>query len=212
MQIRFLGHAAFAVELAGARLCLDPHKPGALGGRFQLPEIQGPFDAIVHSHRHEDHAAWTPALGTTRVAEPPCCVGSVQLDARAAFHDAQQGLQMGMVRMLELRGEGLRIVHSGDLGAWTASDVEWLRGCDVLLLAAGGTYTLDPAQAAELARQVGARAVVPMHMADPRVAVRLRPVEEYLAAWAGPSRRAAALDGALWQELDQSTAIILDYP
>ncbi len=212
MQIRFFGHAAFAIELAGTRLCLDPHKPGALGGRFQLPEIQGPFDAIVHSHRHEDHAAWTPALGTTCVVDPPCCIGNVQLAARSAFHDAHLGLKAGLVRMVELRGEGRRIVHSGDLGAWTSNDVEWLRGCDVLLLAAGGTYTLDPAQAAELARQVGVRAVVPMHMADPRVALPLQPVAAFLSVWDGPSRRAAVLDDSLWRELDQPSAILLDYP
>ncbi len=212
MLIRYLGHAAFDIRLADARLCLDPHKPGAVGGRFQLPEIRGPFDAIIHSHGHEDHAAWTPALGTTHIANPPSSVESVQLSARPAFHDQQQGLRMGLVRMLDLRGEGRRIVHSGDLGAWNAADLQWLQGCDVLLIAAGGTYTLGPAEAADLARQVGARAVVPMHMADSRIDLPLRPVAEFLSAWSGPHRTASQLDDVLLASLGEPTAIVLNYP
>lgn len=212
LDLQFLGHAAFAVQMGGVRLCIDPHKPGALGGRFQLPEIRGPFDALLHSHHHEDHSAWTPALGTTRVVDPPCQLGDLQLDARAAFHDRQQGLHMGVVRMLDLRVPGLRVVHSGDLGSWDAADLVWLRGSDVLLIAAGGTWTLGPAQAAELGRLSGARAVVPMHCADPRVDLALQSVDEFAAAWAGPVLRADRLDAATLAGLREPTAVVLARP
>lgn len=212
MQLRFLGHAAFALQLAGLRLCLDPHKPGALGGRFQLPAIEGPFDALLRSHGHEDHAAWTAALGTDRWLDAPLQLPGLEVTARAAFHDQRLGLQQGLTRMLSLRGEGLRLVHSGDLGAADAADLDWLRGCDVLMIAAGGTWTLDGAAAAALAWRSGARAVVPMHCADPRVALALRPVEEFLAAWPGPVLRRALLDDAALAALTGPTAVVLAPP
>ena len=212
MRLRFLGHAAFDLHLAGLRLCLDPHKPGALGGRFQLPAIQGPFDALLRSHGHEDHAAWTPALGTTRWLDAPLQLDGLQLDARAVFHDQRLGLQQGLTRMLSLRGEGLRLVHSGDVGATDPSDLQWLQGTDLLLIAAGGTWTLDGAAAAQLAWQSGARAVVPMHCADPRVDLGLLPVSQFLQAWPGPVVHAAELDSALLASLSEPTAVVLDPP
>ncbi|MBM4343769.1 MAG: MBL fold metallo-hydrolase [Deltaproteobacteria bacterium] len=185
MRLRFLGHAAFDLELGGVRLCLDPHKPGALGGRFRLPAIAGPFDALVHTHSHEDHCAWAPAFGTTTVLDRPQVFRGLAVDTRAAFHDAEGGARMGLVRMVSLVGEGLRVVHCGDLGAWDEDDVAWLRGTDVFLVPAGGTYTLDGAQAAQLAEVVGARLTVPMHCADARVDLRLDALDGFTRAWRG---------------------------
>lgn len=212
MRLRFLGHAAFDLELGGLRLCIDPHKPGALAGRFQLPAIQGPFDALLRTHSHEDHAAWTPELGTQRWLDAPLELANLKLEARAAFHDAKLGTHMGLVRMVSLRAEGLRIVHSGDLGQADESDVAWLRGTDLLLIAAGGTWTLDGPAAADLARRCGARAVVPMHCADPRVDLALQPLDGFLSAWAGPAIRLGELTGATLASLTESTAIVLTSP
>lgn len=212
MHLRFLGHAAFDLHLAGLRLCLDPHKPGALGGRFQLPAIQGPFDALLRTHGHDDHAAWTPELGTQRWLDAPLQLPGLQIEARAVFHDGALGRRMGMVRMVSLRAEGLRIVHTGDLGQADSSDLEWLQGTDVLLIAAGGTWTLDGPAAAEVARRCGARAVVPMHCADPRVDLALQPVDAFLAAWAGPVVQLAALDDAALAAISSPSAVILAPP
>jgi L-ascorbate metabolism protein UlaG (beta-lactamase superfamily) len=186
VRLRFLGHAAFDLTLAGIRLCLDPHRPGALGGRFHLPAIVGPFDAVVCTHRHEDHAGWTPALGTERILDRTGSFGPLQLDVRAAWHDTAGGTRAGLTRMVSIAGEGRRVVHAGDLAQWTDDDVAWLRGADVLLLPAGGTYTLDGAQAATLARAVGARWTVPMHCRDPRVDLPLAEVADFAAAWGEP--------------------------
>ena len=212
MHLSFLGHAAFDLTLAGVRVCLDPHKPGALGGRFQLPEIVGPFDAVVHTHGHEDHSAWTPALGTTVVLDRPQRFGALAVTTRPAFHDAAGGARMGMVRMVSLAGEGLRVVHCGDLGDWDDDDVRWLQGADVLLVPAGGTFTLDGAQAAQLAVAVGARLTVPMHCADPRVAVPLLPVAAFLAAWPGPVVRSARWSHDDWATISSPTALVFDAP
>lgn len=193
LHLRFLGHAAFDLRLGATRLLLDPHKPGAVGGRLQLPPIVGPFDAIVATHNHEDHNAWDPAFGTARWLQDGEVFAGIEVRTRPVFHDAQGGVQMGLSRMVSLTWQGLRVVHSGDIGAFDAADVAWMRGTDVLLLAAGGTYTLGPAAAAELARQAAPRVVVPMHCADPRVALSLASVDDFVRAYGGPVARAPEL-------------------
>jgi L-ascorbate metabolism protein UlaG (beta-lactamase superfamily) len=87
-----------------------------------------------------------------------------------------------------------------------------LAGTDVLMIAAGGTWTLDGAAAAKLAWQSGARAVVPMHCADPRVNLALLPVAEFLQAWPGPVVYADQLDSALLAGLTAATAVVLSAP
>lgn len=193
MKLRFLGHAAFALELGGLRLCLDPHKPGALGGRFQLPAIHGPFDAIACTHPHEDHSAWTPELGTTTRLEGDAQLGALTVRGRAVFHDTHAGTRMGLVTMLSFEAEGVRVVHCGDIGSYDADDVAWLRGTDVLLVPVGGTYTLDGPQAAELVRQVQPRMAMPMHAADPRIALPLAPLQNFLQCFEAPPWRGAEL-------------------
>ena len=185
--MRWLGHAAFAILSPGAALLVDPHRPGALGGRFQLPAIVGPFDAIACSHGHDDHAAWSPAFGTQRWIETDDRVGDLRVTFLAASHDRDGGTRMGLNRMIAIERDGCRVVHSGDLGSFGPREVAFARGCDLLLLAAGGTYTLDGAQAAAFCAAVGPRFVAPMHCADPAIDLPLAPVSDFVAALGWPS-------------------------
>ena len=194
MKLRFLGHAAFALELGGLRLCLDPHKPGVVGGRFQLPAITGPFDAIASTHAHEDHSAWTPELGTLRRIEGDAVLGAVTVRGRPVFHDTERGLRAGLSTMLSFEAEGVRVVHCGDVCAYDDADVAWLRGADVLLVPVGGTYTLDGAAAAALVRAVQPKMAMPMHAADPRIALALAPVTDFLGHISQPPWRGATLE------------------
>ncbi len=214
MRVHFLGHAAFAIEIAGLRLCIDPHRPGALGGRFRLPAIVGPFDAVLMSHRHEDHAGWTPALGTSRLIDRDVDLqgpgGLVEVRTRSVFHDGDGGTRMGMVRMLSIRAGDMRLVHCGDVGAFDADDVAWLSGCDAMLVPVGGTYTLGGAAAAELVRRASPGWVVPMHAFDPDVDLPLAPIDDFLAALAAPVQRAAVLDLADAGASQRPTVVVLE--
>lgn len=200
-ELRWLGHAAFALTTPTTRLLLDPHQPGALGGRFRLPAIVGPFDAIACSHGHDDHAAWTPALGTQRWIEADDRVGALQLRFLAAAHDRQGGRRMGLTRMIAIEGPGWRVVHSGDLGAFGPREIAFARGCDLLLLAAGGTYTLDGAEAAAFCAAVAPRLVAPMHCADPAIDLPLAPASDFVAALGWPSASVPA-----WRSDDDTLA------
>lgn len=211
MKLRFLGHAAFAVELAGLRLVLDPHKPGVLNGKFQLPPIVGPFDAMIITHGHPDHSAWTPALGTSRIIDGACVLGPLRITTRTVCHDQQGGVRMGFSSMMSLEAEGLRLVHTGDIGAWTEADAAWLRGTDVLLVPVGGTYTLDGKGAADLVRAASPRVAIPMHGADLRVDLPLEAVDAFVAAMDVPHRLATELDSGVvgW---DAVSTVVLTPP
>jgi len=192
--LRYLGHAAFALEIAGQRVLFDPHRPGVLGGRMRLPPIDGTFDIIALTHRHEDHAALDPALGDYTLIETPCSRGALRFDTRPAFHDASGGLHMGLVRCVSLLCGDLRLVHCGDLGEVDDDLVRWLSHTDILLVPVGGTYTLDGAQAADLTHAVCPRVVVPMHAADPRVSLPLESVDRFFEALAWPRVDLSVLD------------------
>jgi len=194
--LRFLGHAAFALQAADTRLCVDPHRPGAVGGRLQLPAITGPFDAVAITHRHEDHAGWTPALGTADIIDEDRDIGPLQLRFRPVFHDAEAGLRMGLSSMLSMANGGLRIVHCGDIGAWDDDDLAWLAGTDLLLVPVGGTFTIGCVRAIELTAAVKPRWVMPMHGADPRVDLDLELAADFVSACGRPVHRADHFDAA----------------
>lgn len=194
MYIDFLGHAAFSVRNSMARLCLDPHRPGAVGGRFQLPAIEGPFDAIAISHAHEDHAGWTPALGTELIYDFDADFSGFSLQFRTVPHDDCGGAKMGFSRMIKVRSDGLVVVHCGDIGAFDDDDIAWLADVDLLLVPVGGTFTVDGVGAAALVTACAPKLVLPMHAADPRVDLDLAPIEDFLAACARPVTRLTTLD------------------
>ena len=52
----------------------------------------------------------------------------------------------------------------GDIGCeLTASQLDRIRNCDVLLIPVGGHYTIDSKQAFEMTKAVDPLAVIPMH-------------------------------------------------
>ena len=183
MIIRWLGHAAFTLEAGATRVVLDPHAPGVLGGRFQLPPIVGPFDAIVVSHAHEDHHAWRPELGTENIIDTDQSVGQLEIRFRAVPHDGCCGGTMGWSRMIRVSdAAGNVVVHCGDIGHWSEDDLAWLADAHAVLIPVGGIYTLGATEAAELCQRLPDAAIVPMHAADPQVDLPLASADDFVQA------------------------------
>lgn len=167
-------------------MLVDPFRPGGLGGRFRLPPITVAADVVAITHYHEDHSWLDRAQARAVVADATGTFLGLEVTTVPAYHDRELGTRMGLVSMLAFSLGGLRVVHLGDVGV-EPTPGQWraLGQPDVLLVPAGGTFTLGPAEAAEVARASGASWVVPMHCADLRVELPLRPVEEFLEAWGG---------------------------
>ena len=153
MKITWLGHSCFCVESEGYHIVLDPFKDvkGYADPRLTANEV-------LCSHEHFDHNCRDAVTLETGTASP------FTVETVATLHDDQGGRLRGKNTVHILRAEGMTVVHLGDLGhQLTEEQVAKLRGCDVLLLPVGGTYTVDAAGAKAVAETISPRIIVPMH-------------------------------------------------
>ena len=66
--------------------------------------------------------------------------------------------------------EGLRIAHLGDLGHSISDDLVGEMGSiDILMIPVGGTYTLGPKEASEVAQKIDPYFIIPMHYKTPGI-------------------------------------------
>ena len=168
MVITYHGHACFTLESGSFTIAIDPydeHVPGFRPLRLKANEV-------YCSHGHGDH----------------CYVQAVQIDTEGGchldsnlilnaldnldltgvdipgFHDDAQGAKRGRNTMRIFEAEGLKVAHLGDIGCFPPEeDLEKLKGLDVCMIPVGGFYTIDAAQAKELAELLQPRIVIPMH-------------------------------------------------
>lgn len=182
VKIRYLGHAAFELEIeSGTCFVFDPYKAGAFGTLDYAP-IKGSYDLVIVSHDHEDHACTDVLKRSRRVVDEAgkVQVGIVAVESTAAFHDESKGSQRGKNLVSVVSAEGLRVAHLGDLGhAITAKDYPMLAGVDVLMIPVGGHFTIDAAAAARVVAELRPKIVIPMHFKTPEVDFPITPVENF---------------------------------
>lgn len=170
MRITWYGHACFGVESEGYRIVLDPYEK--VRG-YADPHLTA--NAVLCSHDHFDHNC--RAAVTVEPAASPFTVDTV-----ATCHDDQGGKLRGKNTVHIMKAEGVTVVHLGDLGhRLTEAQAAPLRGCDVLLIPVGGTYTVDGAGAKAVAEALTPRIVVPMHYRRGDIGFEsIAPLEEFL--------------------------------
>jgi L-ascorbate metabolism protein UlaG (beta-lactamase superfamily) len=187
MDIRFLGHAAFALENDGKTILVDPFLTGNPKAAASADDIAA--DAILLTHGHGDHIGDTvaiakrtgaPVVAIVEIAREleedgvqvfdPNIGGTVELDwgtARLtpAWHTSTTpkgtaNVPAGLV--IEIGGK--RIYHLGDTGLFSDLALPKRRGhIDVALMCIGGHYTMDRFDAVVACELVGADQVIPCH-------------------------------------------------
>jgi len=218
MLLRWLGRSGFAVRLGKVALAIDPLEPPPLDrppdavlithehcGHLNLRIVEallGPETLVLAPHRAAE--VLSRVAGDRLVAVAPGSVVEIRGVAVWAVpaynvsklapdglpYHPREALYVGYV--VEPEG-GPVLYHAGD-----TDKIPEMRGimCDIALLPAGGATVMTPEEAAEAARLVGARVVVPMHVEEPgAVAARLR--EALGAEGAG----VVAPDRSRWVEL-----------
>lgn len=154
MKITWYGHSCFMLESECGSLVFDPYSDGSVPG-WTLPQLTA--DAVLCSHGHADHAGVEKVTLSGRG-------NGYSVDTVECFHDDAMGAKRGNNVIHIVTGGGVRVVHLGDLGhGLDAAQYAAIGSPDVLLIPVGGYFTIDAAQAHEIAGKIGARITVPMH-------------------------------------------------
>jgi L-ascorbate metabolism protein UlaG (beta-lactamase superfamily) len=190
MDIRFLGHSAFALEHDGTTVLVDPFLTGNPKAAADAAEVEA--DAILLTHAHADHLGDTAdiarrtgapvvavvelarelagELGEDHDVRDPNIGGTVEFDwgsvrLTPAWHTSvSPGGSASAATGLVIELGGARIYHLGDTGLFSDLALPHRRGhLDVALIPIGGHYTMDRFDAVVAAELVGADTVIPMH-------------------------------------------------
>lgn len=181
MLIRHIGHAEFLLELEnGLRIVTDPYDASC-----GYPMVNLNADAVLVSHHHHDHDAVDTIQGAPQIidfAGERTLTPDVKLTAINAWHDDAQGTKRGGTLLFLLEAEGMRIAHLGDLGcSLNAEQLSVLSPVDILMVPVGGFFTIDAKKAKEIAEQLEAKVILPMHYrTDVNASWPIAPVEEFL--------------------------------
>jgi L-ascorbate metabolism protein UlaG (beta-lactamase superfamily) len=173
-NLQWLGHASFLVRASGKTIYLDP---------WRLKEAAEPADLILITHNHYDHCSAEDVRkiqqdGTVIVTVAECAQqfrGNL-VTLKPGERTTVEGFPIETVRAYNVRKafhpkvkdwvgfiievEGVKIYHAGD-----TDQIAEMKGfkADVALLPVGGTYTMDSAEAAHAALDIGPKVAVPMH-------------------------------------------------
>ena len=156
MKITYLGHSCFKFEKDGFALIVDPYKAGSVPGYAPLKETA---NQVLSTHRHGDHFGLDEVkLAVTRVDIP------FDISFIESFHDEENGALRGCNNVIIVKADGLTVVHMGDIGCELSDeDIDIIKGCDVLLIPVGGTYTVDAKGARAYVDRISPAITVPMH-------------------------------------------------
>jgi L-ascorbate metabolism protein UlaG (beta-lactamase superfamily) len=182
--LEWYGQSCFLLTLAnGARIMIDPFDTTRIP--YHLPT--GNIDVCFSTHDHFDHNA-VDALPTRFIlramGSEPCFFGSLlgkkfekvtspkvelknetfSFSTVPSFHDDRNGGQRGVNGIVRFTVAGITFVHLGDLGdTLTTVQIQKLKPVDILLIPAGGYFTLESPLAQKVVAELSPKLVIPMH-------------------------------------------------
>jgi len=206
MEITWYGRACFRLKGREATVITDPCPPstGFVAGKHDV-------DLLTLSHADTDHTytrSITAGLTLTRPGEYE--FHDLLVNGIRTYHDAVGGQERGENVVFSFEVDGVHIAHLGDLGHLLSEEqLTELGPIDVLLVPAGGVYTVTPAEAAEVVAQLSPKIVIPMHYAVDGGSTDLQGPEKFLQEMAveEPIRQPKAVVTA--SSLPEETQVIL---
>lgn len=168
MEITYLGHSCFKLKnKEGMTVMVDPFHPEEVGSPFPKDVA----DIVTVSHGHGDYNA--VELITGPVTRPSTFVidkegeyeiGGVEITASRMYHDKVEGVERGKNIIMNIRMDGLNVLHLGDLGhKLSEAQIEKIGDVDVLMVNAGGKMALEVGEVMDLIGDIQPSFVIPMH-------------------------------------------------
>ncbi len=187
MEVRFLGHAGFALEDGSTTVLIDPFLSGNPKAAISADDVSA--TTILLTHGHGDHIGDTVAIakrtGATAVAivEIANELGEEGIDVRDPNMGGTVKFDWGWVKLvpawhtsttpkgtanvpagLLINFQDTVVYHLGDTCVFTDLQLVGKRNpIDVALMCIGGHYTMDRVDAVDAAELVGAKTVIPCH-------------------------------------------------
>jgi len=188
MDIKFLGHAAFALEHDGKTVLIDPFLTGNPKAAVSADEVQA--DVILLTHGHGDHIGDTVAIaertgatvvaivelaeelkasGVEKVIDPniggTADLGFVTARLTPAWHTSTTpGGTVNTPAGFVIEMGGKRIYNVGDTGLFSDLALPAKRGhIDLAIVPIGGHYTMDRFDAVAAAELIKADQIIPSH-------------------------------------------------
>jgi L-ascorbate metabolism protein UlaG (beta-lactamase superfamily) len=179
LKIKWLGHACFMITSAsGTRIITDPYtrRSDILYG-----EINESAEVVTISHEHNDHNNAAAIHGQPVILRKSGTVKNIDFKVIPGFHDDTSGSRRGPDTIFCFTVDGVRICHTGDLGyVPDAKTVDEIGQVDVLMIPAGGTYTIEPETASQIADKINPRVVLPMHYLTDKIKMPIKGVDVFL--------------------------------
>ena len=179
MKLQYLGHACFRlISEMGMTIVTDPYKNSMVG--LSMPQVR--CDVVTMSHHHNDHDCLDNVVGSpTEIDVVGACVADdVAIESYETFHDDKKGALRGKNLVFTFSVDGLRVAHLGDIGCLDENIVQKLKGCDLLLIPVGGSYTIDHVGAKWYVDQINPKIVIPMHYKFGTSKIDIAPVDAFL--------------------------------
>lgn len=173
IRITWIGQSCFVIQTPDGSKTVITDPPVASVG-YTLPTT--PAEVVTISHNHTDHnnsagvkGSFTLVDGRPTTARQEVTASGLPFILIPGFHDNTNGSQRGQNTMIRWTQNGVAIAHLGDVGqdSLTAAQVADLQGLDVMIIPAGGFYTIDAQKAATFIAQLKPRVAILMHFRTP---------------------------------------------
>lgn len=148
-------------------IIMDPFHSEEVG----LPFPKDVADIVTVSHGHGDHNAVELITGpVTRTStfivdkEGEYEIGGVEITATKMYHDKVEGAERGKNIIMNVRMDGMNVLHLGDLGHKpTEAQIEKIGSVDVLMISVGIKTALENNEVMDLIGDIQPSFVIPMH-------------------------------------------------
>ncbi len=157
MEIKWLGHACFAITHKGYTVVIDPYNSDYTAG---YPKLRVRADKVLVSHEHYGHNYREGVILSGR-PESDCPFGITSFEVS---HDGVYGIMRGSCLVHILEADGLRVAHMGDVGTQlNGGEQTKLLGLDAIMVTAGSCTGLPAQEVWRLTEQIFPKVIIPMH-------------------------------------------------